>query len=590
MTPESVNPVKNEIFDSELVRSAYNFAKKSHEGQFRKSGEPYFSHCEAVYKILKDEWGVKSKTHLAATLLHDTIEDCNVTYEQLKNQFGEATADLVIGVTKLKSSTDKETLKDVLKKSYINPGVALIKLADRLHNMRTLEFMPSQKQVAKSKETLDVYTRLAESLGLWRSKTELEDLCFSYLEPEKYQQTLINLKSDQRLSPHFSYYLISRIEQLLLDNHIDGQIETRKNGCWAINKKREKMALKGKSSFYGFHHINDLISFRVQLNTVSDCYQMLYRIHDDFGNMVDYDRFDEFIGANKRVNGYQALQTTINFPQGPVEIAIMTKDMEEFNNNGIVNLINNHQDTKDYVLKLVFTPTGTVRFLPKSATGVDFAAVINPRVLAEAESINIDGVDKPLSIVIPNASTVRVNLGESRRAPLEGLEDYCLPQTRKVIQEQRILQSRDELISEGKQKLEPVLIPRGLIVLSDISDSISPLLYKLGCQNVDDLYFMVGNNSIKTEYLSQELNLAGITKDKLEITSVRLIGPDQPKVLTNVIQKISDMNKNIVRIEQKNKNGQFNIRLLIQNMTSEEEEHLKEYLSHDSRFTHSLVV
>lgn len=591
MTPELINPVKDEIFDSELVRSAYNFAQKSHEGQFRKSGEPYFSHCEAVYKILKDEWGVKSEAHLAAALLHDTIEDCDVPYTQLKNQFGEATADLVAGVTKLKSSTDKETLKEVLDKSYINPGVALIKLADRLHNMRTLEFMPPKKQVVKSRETLDVYTRLAESLGLWKAKIELEDLCFKYLESNKYQQTLTKLESDSRLSPNFVNYLTSRIEQLLLDNRINGHVETRKNGCWTINKKKEKMALKGKGDLHSFHHINDLISFRVQLNTISDCYQALHQIHHHFGDMVDYDRFDEFIGANKRINGYQALQTTVNFPQGSVEIAIMTKEMEEFNNNGIVNLINNHQDTKDYVLKLVFTPTETVRFLPKNATGVDFATIINPRVLAQAKSMNVDGVDKPLSAVIPNASTVRINLDdEPRRAPLEGLEDYCLPQTRKIIEGQRILQSRDELISEGKQKLESVLIPRGLIVLSDIGDSVNPLLYKLGCQSIDDLYFMVGNDSIKTDYLSQELDLAGITKENLKITSIRLIGPDRPKVLINVIKKISDMDRNIVHIEQKNENNQFNIRLLVQDMTPKEEKHLREYLSNDSKFIHSLVA
>lgn len=592
MTVESVNSIKtDEIFNSELVHSAYNFAKESHEGQFRKSGEPYFSHCEAVYKILKDEWGVKSEAHLAA-LLHDTIEDCDgVTYDQLKNKFGEATANLVIGVTKLKSSTDGETLKDVLDKSYINPGVALIKLADRLHNMRTLEFMSPKKQISKSKETLNVYTRLAESLGLWKAKTELEDLCFKYLEPDKYQQTLTSLESDPRLSPNFVNYLTSKIEQLFIDNHISGQVETRKNGCWTINEKREKMALAGKSDLYSFDRINDLISFRIQLNNIPNCYQMLYQIHHHFGDMVDYDRFDEFIGANKRANGYQALQTTINFPQGSVEIAIMTKEMEEFNNNGIVNLINNHQDTKDYVLKLVFTPTGTVRFLPKNATGVDFAAVINPRVLAQAESINVDGTDRPLSVVIPNASTVRVNLNdEPRRAPLEGLENFCLPQTRKIIERQRMLQSRDELISEGRQKLELILIPRGLIVLSDIGDSVNPLLYKLGCQSVDDLYFMIGNDSIKTDYLSQELDLAGITKEKLKITSIRLIGPDQPKVLTNVIKKISDMNKNIVHIEQKNENSQFNIRLLVQDMTPKEEKRLREYLSNDSRFIHSLVA
>lgn len=572
------------------VSTAYDFAKKSHEGQFRKSGEPYFTHCEAVYAILKDEWGITDENYLIAALLHDTVEDCGVTIGQIKLQFGNEVAELVSGVTKLKSSTDRETLKKVLDKSYINPGVAVIKLADRLHNMRTLQFMKPEKQIEKSQETLDIYTRLAESLGIWGAKTELEDLCFKYLDPEKYQKILIDLESDPRLSPNFTCYLTSQIEQLLSDNNIDGKIETRKSGCWILNKKREKMALRGKSSCSGFKDVNDVISFRVQLNTVHDCYRVLHEIHSDFGEMVDYDRFDEFIGANKRVNGYEALQTTIDFPQGPIEIAIMTEEMEEFNNNGIVGLINTKKDLKDYVLKLVFTPTGTVRFLPKNATGVDFAAVINPRVLAEAESINVDGIDKPLTVVIPNASTLRVNLGESRRAPLDGLEDFCLPQTRRTILEQRILENRDGLVDQGQQKLESVLIPRGLLVLSDIGDSINSLLYKLGCQNIDDLYFMIGNNSIKEDLLNQELDLAGMTKEKLKITSIRLRGKDRPKVLYDVIKQICEMNKNIVHIEQKNKNDNFDIRILVKDMSKEEEALLQHYLSDDKRFSEGLVV
>ena len=593
MNPESNNSVKDVKsieFESDRLVSAYNFAQKSHEGQLRKSGEPYFTHCIEVCNILKNEWGITDENYLVTALLHDTVEDCGLTIEQLKLQFGSEVAELVSGVTKLKSSTDKETLKKVLDKSYINPGVAVIKLADRLHNMRTLQFMKPEKQISKSQETLDIYTRLAESLGIWEAKTELEDLCFKYLDPEKYQKTLIDLESDPRLSSNFTCYLISRIEQLLSDNNIDGKIETRKSGCWILNKKREKMALRGKSGCDGFGDINDVISFRVQLNTVHDCYRVLHEIHSDFGKMVDYDRFDEFIGDNKRVNGYEALQTTIDFPQGPIEIAIMTKEMEEFNNNGIVGLINAKKDLKDYVLKLVFTPTGTVRFLPKNATGVDFAAAINPRVLAEAESINVDGIDKPLTVVIPNASTLRVNLGESRRAPLDGVEDYCLPQTRKIIQEQRILENRDILVNQGQKKLESILIPRGLLVLADIGDSINPLLYKLGCQSINDLYFMVGNNSVKEELLNQELDLAGITKEKLKITSIRLVGDDKPKVLVDVIKKISGMDKNIVHIEQKNADGKFNIRILTENMGQIEEENLRQYLTNDSRFSEGLVV
>ena len=578
-------------FESEKVAAAYSFAKSHHEGQLRKSGEPYFVHCEAVYEILKNEWGITNENYLAAGLLHDVVEDCeDVTLDQIKSLFGNEVAELVAGVTKLKSSTDKDTLKKVLDKSYINPGVAVIKLADRLHNMRTLQFMKPEKQKSKAQETLDVYTKLAESLGLWKAKTELEDLSFMYLDPDNYKKVLEEVDSDPRLSPNFTFYLTSRIEQLLTDNEIEGKVETRKNGYWILNKKREKMALLGKSSLDGFKNINDVISFRIRLTNLDDCYRFLYKIHSDFGPLVDHDRLDEFIGDNKRINGYEALQTTINFSQGSVEIAIMTDEMEEFNNNGIVSLINSGKDLKDYVLKLVFTPTGSVKFLPKNATGADFAAAINPRLLAEAESINIDGVDKPLTVVIPNASNLRVNLGESRRAPLPDLEYYCLPETRKIIEGQRILENRDVLVSQGQKKLESILIPRGLLVLSDVGDSINPLLYGFGCRGINDLYFMLGNGSIKEESLERDLDNAGITKEKLGITSIRLVGLDRPKVLVDVIQRISGMNKNIVHIEQKTCSGKFDIRILVKNMSKGEEKFLEEYLSTDSRFTESLVV
>ncbi len=586
----SVTDIKNVELGSTRITSAYNLAQKSHEGQFRKSGEPYFTHCFEVFNILKDEWGIEDENHLIAALLHDTVEDTTISIDQIKLEFGEEVATLVSGVTKLQTNTDQETVKKVIDKTYINPGVAVIKLADRLHNMRTLEFMKPEKQIEKSKETLDVYTKLAESLGMWKVKTELEDLCFKYLDSETWQKTSIDLNNDPRLSPNFLCYLKSRMEQTLNDNNIDGQVETRTSGSWILKQKQEKMALKGKSNSDSFRDINDLVSFRIKLNSLDDCYKVLKDIHQDFGDMVDYDRFDEFVGANKRVNGYQALQTTINFPQGPVEVGLVTKEMEEFNNWGIINLINQKKDLKDYILKLVFTPTGSARFLSKNATGVDFAAAINPRLLAEAESINIDGVDKPLTVVIPNASTVRVNLGESRRAPLDGLEDYALPETRKLIQEQRILEKKDILIKQGQEVLESVLIPRGLLVLTDIGDSINPILYKLGCQGIEDLYFMLGNGSVKNELISKELNLAGITKENLMLTSIRLKGFDQPKILFDVIQKISTFDRNIINIDQKNSKNEFNVRILIENMTKDEETNIRQFLETDKRFTEGLVV
>jgi len=594
MYPENLKKgesVGNILLGSERLALAYNLASESHKGQFRKSGEPYFYHCVEVLRILHNEWGIRDEKYLIAALLHDTVEDTGLTLSQVKSEFGEETAELVEGVTKLNEGTDKDTLSKVLDKSYINPGVAVIKLADRLHNMRTLEFMKPEKQIEKSTETLDVYTRLAESLGMWQVKRELEDLCFKYLDPEGYGQTKQQIDSDPRLNSLFSSYIKSNVDQLLTENGFTGKVESRTNGYWALKVKQRRLSMQGKCSPDSFSEINDVTSLRVRLDSAEDCYKFLEIVHENLGEMVDYDRFDEFIGANKRVNGYEAIQTTINFPQGPVEIALLTYEMEEFNNWGVVSLIKKGEsDLRDYVLKLVFTPSGSIRFMRKEATGVDFAALINPRVLAEATGIRVNGNEKAISTIIPNASTVEIVVGKPRRAPTERLEDYCLPQTRKVIQEQRRLEKRDILIEKGKEIMESILSPRGLLDLSDLGDVVNPILYNFGCQGCDDLHFMMGNHSIKVEELNEELDRAHITKNELNLSTLRLVGNDRPGILIDVVRIINEMGTNIVHIDQKNTGGIFNLRIIVKGLSSGQENVLRDGLKDDSRFSSNTVV
>lgn len=578
---------------SERLNAAYKLAQDSHEGQKRKSGEPYFEHCVSVFKIFRDEWKITDENCLMAALLHDTVEDTNISIKQIQLEFGDEVASLVEGVTKLETNTDHETLKKVLDKSNIDPRVALLKLADRLHNMRTLDSMPRKNQIKKAQETRDVYTKLAESLGMWVVKTELEDLAFKYLDTDDWEKMSSIIKDDPRLSPDFSCYLRSRIEQTLGDKKIKGEVETRNNGIWFLKKKQEKLALKGKGSPEDLNDINDVISFRIKVKSLEDCYQVLKEIHQDFGGMVDYDRFDEFIGENKQINGYQAIQTTIDFPNvGSVEVAIMTDEMEQFNNWGVISLINKQNDLKDYVLKLVFTPSRSVRFLPKNATGVDFAAAIGPKVLTGADSIFVDGVENPVSMVIPNATTIRVNLSEStRRAPLAGLENYCLPQTRKIIEELRILEERDNLAEQGQKILEAVLIPRGLLVLTDVGDSINPILYELGCQGIDDLCFKLGKGIINNELINKKLDEAGITKEKLHLTTIRLRGKDHSGILIDIVNLVNETGKNITNINnKKDKKGMFDLRILVENLSKEEEENIKGHLETDQRFSEKVVV
>lgn len=585
-------------FKSDKIALAYNFAKEAHKNQFRKSGEPYFTHCEAVYKILKDEWGVEDENLLAASLLHDTIEDTETTVEQINSKFGNKVGELVSGLTNLKSDTDQETVKKILNKSYINPEVAVIKLADRIHNMRTMDHVEPEKKIKKAQETLDVYTKLAESLGIWKAKTDLEDLCFKILYPERYEKISKQLDKDKRLNPNFTKKIENQLEKLLSENKINnGKVEKKRGGYWTSVRKREKLAFKGKGRIDSFRNVDDIVSFRIQLDSIDDCYKMIPKINkffdnnEEFKSKVDYDRFDQFIGSNKRINGYEALHITVNFLERSVKIALMTKDMEEFNKWGVISLINKGKDIKDYSLKLVFTPTESLRFLSKEATGFDFAAAISPEILAKAESINIEGNNYPLSTVIPNASMVEIVLGEDRKAPLKEARKFAaMSETKKIILEQRILEKRDKLVVKGQRKMESILIPRGLLVLSDVEDPMNKLINNLGCHHINELYFMIGSKSISEERLNHELDRVNITKEELKITSIKLIGLDKPGILANVIDRISEMNKNIVRLEQKNKEGNFNIRILVENMTPEEENKLRMYLKNDTRFTKKLVV
>lgn len=583
------------VVESDKVYQAFEDACRLHDGQLRKSQEPYINHCIEVFKIIYNEFGIRDEKYLIAALLHDTVEDTKLTLEKIKEDYGQEVADLVDGVTKLKDKDDMSTLAKVIDKSYLNPGVAIIKLADRLHNMRTLEFMSPEKQIEKSTETLNVYTKMAESLGMWEVKTKLEDLCFMYLDPIEYQKTKKQIDDDPRLNPLYLANIESKIEQLLDDNNLKAKIENRKSGYWALKHKQEKLALKGKCSSDDFSDINDVVSIRVRLGTVKDCYDFCRILHESIGENVDYDRYDEFIGANKKDNGYQAIQTTVNFSKGPVEIAMVTDEIEEFNNWGVVYLINKgEEDLEAYSLKLILTPSGGLRFMDKDATGVDFAASISTKVLNEAKDmdVTVDGEIKTrlLSSSIPNASIVKINTGESRRAPLGGLEEYALLETRKIIKEQRDLEKRGIKIENGKKMMEEPLSPRGLLDLTYISELITPIINDFGCETVDDLYFLVGNNSIKIESLDTKLDQIGISKSELGLSTIRLIGEDHPGILLNITKRMAEINVNIVHSVTISKAGLFNIQMTVKGLEKKQEDVLRESLKEDKRFSESIVV
>ncbi len=214
-----------------LLQEAFACAQSAHEGQFRKSGEPYFTHCLLAAQLLV-EWGITDEVLLSACLLHDVVEDTDLTLDQLRCQFGDEVAFLVDGVTKLKSadSGEGETLKKIVSMTYMDPRVAIIKLADRMHNLSTIAFLSEGRQKAIAKEALDVYAGLAESLGMWAVKTQIEDLAFSILSSEEFQRIKEEIDNDPRLDDNFCVYVRTNIERLLSENGINGVVEVRKGG------------------------------------------------------------------------------------------------------------------------------------------------------------------------------------------------------------------------------------------------------------------------------------------------------------------------------------------------------------------------
>lgn len=461
-----------------ILQRAYDFAKRAHEGQRRKDGTPYITHPEAVARIISEEWGITDTTMVAAAYLHDTLEDTHVTKGDIETNFGHEVAEMVDGVSKFRSEekilseneVDHETLKKIASRNLINPKDVVLKLADRLHNMRTLQFVPSEKQIPKASETLDVYVPLAESLGMWKVKSELEDLSLKYIAPQDFKYYSELRDSDKRLGDLFTEHIISDIESIIDEAGISARVEVRINSLARIKHKMERA--------FEITSINDLISFRIVVDDSGgpdkgrdDCYKILGRIKESFQKEENTERFDDFF-AHPKDNGYSAIQVTLNSPFGAVEIAVATESKEEFNNWGVVSLIKRGEtNLKDYVLKVIFTPTGRVKFFPKEATGIDMAYSIDPIMGVRAVNLLIDGKPFPVSANLPNGATIEIILGKARAVPPADYLNYCTPRTRKIIENQITENARRNVIKKGREVACAKISKYGFKSFEEIRDS-----------------------------------------------------------------------------------------------------------------------
>ena len=509
--------------DLEVIQRAYEYADEKHKNQLRKSGELYIIHPLAVAEIVA-EIGLDTDA-ITAALLHDCLEDTDASFEEISRMFGETVANLVEGVTKLtrvQYSTMEEQQMENLRKMFMAMSkdirVILIKIADRLHNTRTLQYQTPAKQISKSMETMEVYAPLAHRLGMQKIKWELEDTSLQYLDPEGYQEIIDYLKKNEDSANSFMNAIQSKITERLASVGIHGSIYGRIKHTYSIYRK---MRAQNKT----IDELYDLYAFRVIVDNIADCYNVLGHIHDLFNPIPG--RFKDYISTPKP-NMYQSLHTTVIGSQGiPFEVQIRTWEMHQTAEYGVAahwkykqhagegsekefewvrRLLENQQDVEadDYIHSLkvdmfddevfVFTPKGKVISLPAGSTPIDFAYAIHSAVgnsmIGAKVNNRIASYDAPLH----NGDSVEILTSKSAKGPSRDWLNICQSnQARIKIKQWFKREKRDENIVRGKTSFDAEL--RHIGVDPDLiqNDDVLPLvLKKVSFECLDDMYAAIG--------------------------------------------------------------------------------------------------
>ena len=526
-TVRAYNPTAS--FDK--IRAAYEFAAAAHQGQLRKDGSPFVTHPLAVAQIVAEELHLDSES-IEAALLHDTIEDTDATHEDIAKQFSPTVADLVEGVSKLtrvhytsKAQEQMENLRKMLLAMSKDIRVILIKIADRLHNMRTMEYQTPEKQKQKSFETLEIYAPIAHRLGMQKMKWELEDLSLKYLDPISYREIVDALDEKAAEYDGFMSSIHDQITQRLEEAHIDGYVYGRMKHPYSIYRK---MYTQNKS----LDDVYDLFAFRVIVDTVSDCYYVLGIIHDLYKPVLG--RFKDYIGTPKP-NMYQSLHTTVMGQNGvPFEVQIRTKEMHEVAEYGIAahwkykqngqgggdegryewvrRLLENQEgaDAEEFIHSLkvdmfadevfVFTPRGDVINLPAGATPIDFAYNIHSAVGNHMVAAKVNGRIVPFDCRLKNGDIVEVVTSQSDHGPSrDWVKIARSSNARSKIRQWLKRERRDENVVTGRASFESELKRCGVSLKELTNDENLPgILKKLTYKSLDDLYAAIGYGGISS--------------------------------------------------------------------------------------------
>ena len=518
----------------EIIEKAYLFAKEKHEGQFRKSGEPYIIHPMNVAMILTTIYA--DYETISAGFLHDVLEDCDCTSEEMEEVFGKGITKLVQGVTKLSKihfSTENEYLIDYYKKIIVGMSedvrVIIVKLADRLHNMRTLWAIPEDRQKVKAHEALDILAPIAHHLGIHKIKSELEDLSLRYLKPDVFYDIAEKLNKTKLERDKTVYDMQREVSDLLIEHHIPHEIKGRAKSIYSIYNKLDK----GKK----FSDIYDLLALRILVNTEQECYLALGIIHSKFRPLPK--RFKDYV-AMPKANMYQSLHTTVFGIDGYLfEIQIRTYEMDEVAENGIAshwaykenggsNSVANLQSTteqklqffksiidlshdkmsseefvnsvKDEVLNnniYCFTPKGDVIELPKGATPVDFAYAIHTRVGETTVGAIVNNNIVPLNYELKNNDIVKINTNKSSSPSKEWLNFVKSTKTKNRIKSYFTKNDREIYIERGKYTLEKELRKRKLVFSEFFTDeNVKKICESVKVEDLEEVYLGVGNEKI----------------------------------------------------------------------------------------------
>ncbi|MBP2018258.1 GTP pyrophosphokinase [Symbiobacterium terraclitae] len=515
--------------DVALIRDAFEFAAKAHDGQCRKSGEPYITHPVAVAEIVASlELDTES---VAAALLHDVLEDCGVTFAELEQRFGKEVATLVDGVSKLDrlnfTSRDEAQVEN-LRKMFLAMAkdlrVILIKLADRLHNMRTLKHQSSSAQLRIAQETMDIYAPLAHRLGLSEIKWELEDLSFRVLEPDRYQEMTYLVARKRQERQAITQDLMDQLRTVLEQEGIKADISGRPKHFYSIYKK---MYRQGKD----ISQIYDLIAIRIIVEEVKDCYAVLGIIHSHWKPLPL--RFKDYI-ATPKPNMYQSLHTTVIGPHGePFEIQIRTYEMHRTSEFGVAahwaykegktdkefdkklqwlrSLLEWHQeirDAREFVESVkvdifsdqvfVFSPKGHVYSLPAGGTPLDFAFAVHSDIGYRCVGAKVNGRIAPLDTALKNGDVVEILTSKQSPGPsIDWLKVVKTASAKNKIRQFFKRERREENLARGKEILKGEVQKTGIEAHELLRDDwMAEVCKRVSVKDVDDLYVAIGIGSL----------------------------------------------------------------------------------------------